>query len=136
MEQETLKEQLIRQEGIRHELYECTGGFTSIGVGRNLEAKGISFEEAMYLLDNDIKEYVEEVKNRIPLFDTLSTNRQNVLVNMAFNLGIYGLLRFKKMLLAVEKQDWDEAANQMLDSRWSKQVGNRSKELADIMRQG
>ena len=47
-----------------------------------------------------------------------------------------GLLRFKKMLLAVEKQDWDEAANQMLDSRWSKQVGNRSKELADIMRQG
>ena len=90
----------------------------------------------MYLLDNDIKEYVEEVKNRIPLFDTLSTNRQNVLVNMAFNLGIYGLLRFKKMLLAVEKQDWDEAANQMLDSRWSKQVGNRSKELADIMRQG
>ena len=69
-------------------------------------------------------------------FDTLSTNRQNVLVNMAFNLGIYGLLRFKKMLLAVEKQDWDEAANQMLDSRWSKQVGNRSKELADIMRQG
>ena len=92
-------------------------------------------EEAMYLLDNDIKEYVEEVKNRIPLFDTLSTNRQNVLVNMAFNLGIYGLLRFKKMLLAVEKQDWDEAANQMLDSRWIKQVGNRSKELADIMRQ-
>ena len=132
---ETLREQLVRHEGLRLEPYSCTEGFTTIGVGRNLESNGISHEEAMFMLDNDIAEFTEEVRDRIDFFDELSEARQNVLINMAFNMGTYGLMKFKKMLAAMQEQDFEEAAAQMLDSRWSTQVGNRSRELADIMRQ-
>ena len=133
---ENLKDQLIRHEGLRLTVYDCPAGYKTIGVGRNLEGKGITEEEAMYLLDNDIKDFQESLSRELPWFDSLDECRKNILTNMAFNLGISGLLKFKNTLSAVENKDWEEAASQMLDSRWAEQVGGRAKELSELMKSG
>ena len=93
-------------------------------------------EEIEYLLRNDIKRTCEEVRKALPWFDTLSTNRQQVLINMGFNLGTKGLLGFKNTLEFVRTGQYDAAAKGMLASKWAKQVGNRSVELAEQMRNG
>jgi lysozyme len=133
---EDLKEQLIRHEGLRLTVYDCPAGYKTIGVGRNLEGKGVTEEEAMYLLDNDIKDFQEGLSRELPWFDSLDECRRNILTNMAFNLGISGLLKFKNTLLAVENENWEEAASQMLDSRWAQQVGGRAAELSGLMKSG
>tara|TARA_R100001594_G_scaffold29664_2_gene55143 strand:+ start:799 stop:1203 length:405 start_codon:yes stop_codon:yes gene_type:complete len=133
---EDLKEQLIRHEGLRLTVYDCPAGYKTVGVGRNLEGKGITEEEAMYLLDNDIKEFQESLSKELSWFDSLDECRRNILTNMAFNLGVSGLLKFKNTLTAIENKNWEEAASQMLESRWAEQVGSRATELSDLMKTG
>lgn len=133
---ENLKEQLVRHEGLRLTVYDCPAGYQTIGVGRNLEGKGITEEEAFYLLSNDIDYFTEQLKNNIDWFDEIPEEKQNVLINMAFNLGVSGLLNFKNMLLAVKEKRWIDASTEMLDSKWAKQVGNRAIELSGIMANG
>jgi len=132
-----LRGMLIRHEGMRLKPYRCPAGKLTIGVGRNLEDVGITEEEAMYLLENDIKRAeqvaVQCCANHGVLFETLPDDAQLVLVNMAFNLG-YKLNGFKKMFYALSLGDYEEAAKEMLDSRWARQVGKRAEELAEIMR--
>jgi len=133
---ENLKEQLVRHEGLRLTVYDCPAGYQTIGVGRNLEGKGITEEEAFYLLSNDIDYFTEQLKNNIDWFVEIPEEKQNVLINMAFNLGVSGLLNFKNMLLAVKEERWVDASTEMLDSKWAKQVGNRAIELSGIMANG
>ena len=133
---EDLKEQLIRHEGLRLTVYDCPAGYKTVGVGRNLEGKGITEEEAMYLLDNDIKDFQESLSKELLWFDSLDECRRNILTNMAFNLGVSGLLKFKNTLTAVENKNWEEAASQMLESRWAEQVGGRAVELSELMKTG
>lgn len=133
---EDLKEQLIRHEGLRLTVYDCPAGYKTVGVGRNLEGKGITEEEAMYLLDNDIKDFQESLSKELLWFDSLDECRRNILTNMAFNLGVSGLLKFKNTLAAVENKNWEEAASQMLESRWAEQVGSRAVELSELMKTG
>lgn len=124
---------LKQHEGFARHPYRCTGGFLSVGYGRNLDTKGVTRYEAHYLLMNDLEEALHLTLDNIPVAKTLSENRLGVLVMMVFNLGLHGVLKFKKMLSALEKGDYNEAARCMLDSLWSKQVGSRSHELAEIM---
>ncbi len=132
---EKLKQQLINHEGTRLMPYLCSAGYLTIGVGRNLAQKGISQTEADYLLENDIAEFTELVKASI---DTSQCNepRLAVLINMAFNLGIDGLLKFKNTLQSIENGQYDLAAIQMLDSLWATQVGDRANQLALQMETG
>jgi len=116
--------------------YTDAAGKISIGVGRNLTDVGISEDEADYLLDNDISSILHQLVARIAIFGSLDTTRQNVLADMAMNLGIEGLLRFHKMLAAIEAHDFEKAADEMLDSKWATQVGKRATELAAMMRTG
>ena len=138
MDKEKLKEMLIRHEGLKLKPYKDTVGKLTIGVGRNLEDVGISEDEAMYLLENDIKRAekvaAECCAEHEVLFETLPEDAKLVLVDMAFNLG-YKLKGFKKMFAALARGDFEEAAKEMLDSRWARQVGKRAEELAEIMRQ-
>lgn len=134
---EKLIEQLKRHEGLRLKPYRCTAGKLTIGYGRNLEDRGITQGEAESMLWRDVAEvrdYLEDV------FDawwfSLDGVRQAVLVNMAFNLGGPGLLKFRKMIDAVSWGRWEDAAREMLDSRWAQQVGNRATELAKQMETG
>jgi lysozyme len=131
-----LRNQLIRHEGLRLTPYRCTAGKLTIGVGRNLDDNGISRDEAMTMLDNDIFASTQELYTRFPITLEMDHVRTLCLVNMLFNLGSSRLAKFKKMWAAIEQQDWEEAANQMLDSMWADQVGRRAVELADQMRTG
>ena len=127
---------LIKHEGLRLKPYRDTVGKLTIGVGRNLDDMGITRGEALYLLGNDINRVRLELIKIIKWFLTLNAVRQNVLIDMVFNLGITRFKRFKKLIAAIEVQDWDRAAKEMLDSKWAKQVGRRATELARMMRDG
>jgi|TARA_R110002020_G_scaffold48763_9_gene139014 lysozyme len=133
---EDIREQLIRHEGLRLTVYDCPAGYKTIGVGRNLEGKGITEKEALYLLDNDIADVSTSLEDDFSWFGSLDEGRKSVLINMAFNLGLAGLKKFKNMLGAVEQSNWEEASIQMLDSKWASQVGNRAVELSEIMKNG
>jgi lysozyme len=135
MDKEKLIEQLQRHEGLMLKPYKCSAGKLSIGYGRNLEANGISKSEACMLLSNDVHKCIKQCEELF-CWDNLNDVRQNVLVNMCFNLGIYGLKRFKKFLGALDRKDYVVASVEMLDSLWSKQVGKRAMELSDQIRLG
>ncbi len=128
-------EQLKKHEGYRRYPYYCTEGRLTIGFGRNLDDAGVDEFEAEQLLANDIENARAAVRRRISL-QHCNEPQQAVLVNMAFNLGITGLLGFKKMIQAVESGDFQQAALEMLNSRWANQVPVRAQELAKQMLSG
>ena len=152
-----LMEKLIAHEGLRLQVYEDSLGIATIGIGRNLEDRGITPEElewmdipnmaivhtmgiteadAMYLAQNDVQIVEEELLRAHPCVDRLDAVRQLVLVDMAFNLGVPRLCKFKKMWAAVEAEDFPTAAKEMLDSRWANQVKSRATKLAHAMHHG
>lgn len=128
-------EQLRRDEGLRLKPYLDSVGKLTLGIGRNLTDKGITEEEATYLLQNDVNEVYDELYET-NLRGKIDDPRYYVLVNMAFNMGTSGLLAFKKMLKFYNDKDWESAANEMLDSKWATQVGDRAERLAKQMRTG
>ena len=87
-----LKDQLVRDEELRLKPYTDSVGKTSIGVGRNLTDKGISFQEAQGLLTNDIADATADLAAKLPWTATLDDVRKGALTNMCFNMGIGGLL--------------------------------------------
>ena|ERR1700726_3720105 len=125
-----LESQLLRDEGFSLRLYLDTRHKWTIGVGRNLSDDGISQAEAMMLLSNDIAEATRSLETTLPWTMALDEVRLAVLVNMVFNLGMGGLLEFKQFLAAVQSGDWTEARDQMLNSEWATQVGDRAQRLA------
>jgi len=131
-----LIEELKRDEGVELRPYKCSAGFLTLGVGRNIEERGITMDESDYLLANDITICEEEATRVFKWYNTLSDVRQRVILNMIFNLGLTKLLNFKKFLAAMEAEDWEEAGKQMLDSRWAKQVGNRADRLEQMIVNG
>jgi lysozyme len=130
-----IRELLIKHEGLRLKPYRCTAGKLTIGVGRNLDDVGISEEEAFSLLDNDILRVRREAGS-FAWFRDLSTERQNVILSMVFNLGIDRFKGFKRMIQAVSDGRFEDAATEMLNSKWAAQVGKRAVDLAEIMRSG
>mgnify|MGYP003117316962 FL=1 len=132
----TLIEQLIDHEGIELKAYKDTVGKITIGVGRNLDDVGISGEEAMILLKNDIQRIVDQLDAHIDWWRELDAARQRALISMGFNLGIYGLLKFEKTLNALKNKRWVEASDEMMDSKWASQVGRRAEMLSQIMLTG
>lgn len=143
-----LRELIIDDEGLRLSVYDdATGepivsGYTvvgnpTVGVGRLLTEKhGIKEWEAEYLLSNDLDRVWHQVESRVSYFAGMSEVRQAVLVNMAFNLGVNGLLKFSKMFGAIEREDYLAASVEMLHSLWARQVPNRAERLAEMMRTG
>ena len=129
-------EQIKRHEGLRLHPYRCSAGRLTIGYGRNLDETGIRQEEAEQLLLHDLHAAQARVAEALPWTTNLDEPRRAVLVQMAFNLGLDRLLGFSRMLANAKQNDWDGAADEMLDSRWHGQVGARARELAEQMRTG
>lgn len=123
-----------RHEGLELKPYLCTAGRMTIGYGRNLDDNGISVDEAVSMLNKDIVNSLIECCEVFSNFGKLSDVRQAVLIDMMYNLGKTRLSKFKKMIAAVHEEDFSRAALEMLDSKWSKQVGKRSVRLANIMK--
>ena len=152
-----LVNKLITHEGLRLQVYKDTLGIDTVGIGRNLEDRGITDEElawmdipnmdtvyeygiseadAMYLAENDVQIVEEELVRAHPCVDRLDAVRQLILVDMAFNMGVPRLGKFKKMWAAIHENNFDEAAKEMLDSRWANQVKSRATKLAHAMHTG
>jgi lysozyme len=132
-----IRAQLVRHEGLRLKPYRCTAGKLTIGIGRNLDDRGISQREAYAMMERDIQDCEQWLIDEIPeVYNKLDEVRQSVLLNMCFNLGIKGLLGFKNTLAFIGAGDWERAANNMLVSKWAKQVGRRAIELSELMRKG
>ena len=129
-------EMLIRHEGMRLKPYTDTVGKLTIGVGRNLTDNGITEEEARSMLKSDIHDATKDIRNNFKWYDTLSTNRKRVIIAMVFNMGINRFKRFKKTIAHIESEDYEDAALEMLRSKWALQVGKRADELSKIMRNG
>ena len=150
-------EKLIKSEGLVLNVYKDTLGIDTIGIGRNLEDRGISQQElddldiptinhiyeygiteadAVYLATNDVQIVEEELVRAHPCVDRLDSVRQLIVMDMAFNMGVPRLCKFKKMWNAIHEEDFATAAKEMLDSRWAKQVKSRSIKLANAMHNG
>lgn len=149
----TLIKQLKQHEGFRGNYYFCTGEKKTIGYGRNVENNPFSpaelnelgrcdfddqpmtEDEAEMLLLNDVNKVIKLIKPILP-WGNLGSARQAVCVNMAFNLGSAGFLKFKNMIAAINDDFYEMAAVEMLDSKWAKQVPNRANELSEQMNKG
>ena len=127
---------LVKHEGMRTKPYEDTVGELTIGVGRNLDSMGLSHDEIYYMLKNDIRRCEEELMNSFRWFAKLDEVRQHAMINLCFNLGISRLRKFKKALAAMEVSDYEDAADEFLDSKWAQQVGHRAMEVTYMIRFG
>jgi lysozyme len=127
---------LIRHEGLRLKPYRDTRNKLTIGVGRNLDDVGITRAEALMLLDNDIATVRRDVKRAFPWFAGLDPVRKDVVLDMVFNLGLARFRRFEKTIASIRAGDWENAAREMLESRWANEVGKRATELAAMMERG
>jgi len=134
-----LYEQLIRDERLILHAYPDSEGFWTIGVGRMIDLRkggGISHDEAIFLLQNDVLHVTGQLAETFPWTQALDEARRGALLNMAFNMGIHGLAEFHHMLGALEQADYETAAQEMLSSKWAQQVGARAERLAEQMRTG
>lgn len=133
---ELTKKLLMEHEGLRLMPYEDTAGLLTIGYGHNLDARGITGEIALKLLEWDLDECLLDLQG-IGYWHQLSSARQGVLLNMRFNLGATGFRNFKRMHEALYAGDYDAAAEEIIDSaayRTNSGLERRYGELADIMR--
>lgn len=133
-----LIETLKRHEGVRSKVYLCSAGYETIGVGRNIAESGLglSDDEIDYLLANDIKRVDAELAYAYPWYNELDQVRKEAMINLSFNLGQTRLQKFVKALDYMASGLYDLAAIEFMDSRWSKQVGQRAVEVTDMIRTG
>ena len=132
---ETLRRMLILDEGYEKGLYADSVGKLTIGIGHNVTDKGLS--DAVIDLQYEID--VQEVKDDLQKHSWATDHdniRQLVIIDMAFNLGMFKLMQFKKMIAALKNKDYALAADEMMDSRWSRQVGVRADRLFYMMMTG
>jgi len=143
MNREMLQEDLVRDEGEVLHAYQDSEGFWTIGVGILIDARrggGITREESRYLLGNRIARAEADLDRALPWWREMTERRQRALANMCFNMGIgntkKGLLSFKVTLGHLQAGRYEDAAREMLDSTWAKQVGERAERLAEMIRVG
>lgn len=164
MNLQKIKESIKKYEGLKLKPYTCPKGKLTIGIGRNLEDKGIKIDEAEKMLDNDLLDIKLELEDKLPVFKKLDDVRRNVLIEMAFNMGVPKLLNFKNTIgyletavFCLDKSDigsaktcFQYASKEMLNSKWHRdfqeydlQDGKannngllRSEYLAKLMQEG
>lgn len=131
-----LIEQLKIHEGFRSNVYTCSGGKKTLGYGRNLQDIGISEEEAEMLLKNDIYEATNQLLNAFPWMATFSDVRISAMINFTFNVGIGTVRKFSNTIEYLKNEDWEAAADEMMDSKWAEQVGDRAIQITEQIRTG
>ena len=131
-----LEREVASDEGFMPIPYRCTSGKLSIGYGTNIQ-DGITKEEALLLMRHRLGKVVAALESRLPFWSKLTDDRRRVLVNMGYQLGIAGLMGFKRMLAWLSRGDYEAAAREMLDSKWARQDSpGRARRLAERMRRG
>lgn len=135
MDRDTLKKQLELHEGRKNTLYVDTVGIPTIGIGFNLDHP-VPDVVIDFWFEIVLDEHEKALKIALPWVTKLDPVRYNVLVDMAYNLGISRLLQFKNTLSSIKRGDYDLAASQMLQSKWATQVKGRAIRLSKMMRTG
>jgi lysozyme len=125
-----LERQLTRDEGVRRVVYADRGGVPTIGIGHNLRARPLSDRAIRAIFEDDVAATAGELFARLPWVAALSEPRRGAFLNLAFNLGVGGLLGFPRLLVAAQGGRWDDAARELLDSAYARQVGERAVRLA------
>ena len=131
----SLEERIKRHEGCRSTPYKDSVGIMTVGDGRNLEAVPFSQDEMDLMFRNDF-ERARKGAECLYVYESLNRARRGVLIEMVFQMGIAGVGKFKKFLAAARQEDWQEAHDQMLDSKWHDQTPKRARELATIFLSG
>lgn len=135
---ELIRALLKKEEGFVPYAYVDSLGFLTIGYGKLIDKRGggITEKEAEMLLDNEILDKIQQLNEKLPWWSTLDQVRRTVVLAMAFQLGIDGLLGFKNTLELLRNGKWSEASAQMLESKWAEQTPARAKRMADAIRSG
>ncbi len=147
---ERLKQQLIIDEGYKNKIYLDSKGFPTFGIGHlltkydveyytyiHLQAGGtlaLSDERINQIFEKDIDVCIKSCHKLFNNFDQLPEEAQEIIANMMFNLGLPNLLKFHNFISAINKKDWQEASNQMIDSDWYLQTKDRAKRLVNRMK--
>lgn len=134
-EVEAILEDLKRDEELRLKPYTDSVGKLTVGYGHNLDDLGISKNIANLMLEEDFSSALIDLNRSLPWWKTLSDPQRRGLLNMTFNLGLPKLLKFKKMLRALESGNSERAAAEAIDSKWAKQVGKRAWRIAALYKQ-
>jgi lysozyme len=132
MDMEDFVDHLVWAEGERLDMYKDSVGIWTIGVGHNIEEKGVSQAVSRMMLREDINEVLEDVRS-LPYYNDLDPVRQLVVADMVFNLGLSRFLNFKNFNKALAIPDYVLAAHEMQDSKWYVQVGRRAEKLKAAM---
>jgi lysozyme len=136
---EALRKMLIQEEGVVRHAYQDSLGYWTIGCGRLIDRRkggGISYSEALFLLENDIDKVLAGLIAAFPWFTQMDPMRQVVLCSMAFQLGLAGVRKFTNTLAAMERGDYKAAAKGMRASLWAKQTPERVERLAKMLETG
>lgn len=158
--EEKLIELLIKHEGLKLKPYKCPAGFWTIGVGHNLQANpltkeqcdkfnlgvyafdevlskltesGITKDDAISLLKDDISIVTYQLIKRLSLFSSLPEQAKIAIIDVAFNIGVDGLLKFTKTLALLADEKYKEASKEILNSKWATQVGNRAHDISEML---
>lgn len=135
-----MKKQLIesikKHEGLSLTAYKCIQGKLTIGYGHYLEDDVITQEVAEQMLLDDLSIIEKRIKFILPFFTDLPSHVQNVILEMAFQLGTHGFSKFKKTIEYIKQGSFTAASIEMLNSKWAKQTPNRAKTLSNLMRGG
>lgn len=124
-----------RHEGEKLKPYQCSEGYLTIGIGRNLDTRGISKDESDYLFANDLQLCLDDLKT-FHWWSDLTSRRKSALLDLRFCVGAGGFRGFRKMIAAIERQDWQEATVQLMDSKFAVQTGSRADDLARLLADG
>ena len=140
---ESLREQLKTDEGVKYEIYKDHLGYPTFGIGHLItendpehgepDGTEISEDRVNEVFKSDVATFVSEAKILFPDLDDLPEIAQQVIVNMAFNMGRPRLSKFKNFIAGVNDRDWVRAAEEMMDSRWADQVGARATRLRNLI---
>ena len=121
-------------EGFVGHVYKCTEGFDTIGYGFAIKDLEMPEHIAEELLILKLEKLQKNANSRFKWLEDMPQEVQEVVINMCYQLGINGVSKFRKAISAMQEGDWEEAADEMLDSLWARQTPNRAKELSDIVR--
>lgn len=143
-----LKKQLEKHEGRKNTVYKCTAGKNSIGIGHNIDAKGLPDDIEAFLEDNgyitdemidrlyemDISDAITDALRLYPELNSFSEPRIFALIDFVFNVGYRTASTFKNTNRAINEERWDDAADGLLASKYARQVGRRARDVAEMLR--
>ena len=140
---EQLMEELEQDEGRVNSIYVCTAGKPTFGVGHMItpsdpeygqpEGTPVSEERVASVFMDDVANTLEDCRRLYPNFDNIPQEAQLILGNMMFNLGYPRLKGFRRLKVAIGQEQWENAAAEMADSAWHRQLPRRSGRLIDRM---